>query len=276
MPPFSRLRTCVLAAAFSLTAAGALTAAPQQHAPDTHMSVSLYQGKALSFNEQIGAVFVAQPSIASYQVVGNRKVVVFGSYPGKTSLMVLGTDGRTLYNGLVEVAYDVSSMEKALKSSFPKLKLQLVALNDGVAVRGKVETAQEAANVVAFLDAMLQVNPQQAQMAAADVSAAGQEGQQEKSGAATGTGTLGARYACGLPKSIASFPISSASNGRAAIQEVGAASPLVLLIIPSFPIRTIHLAVCLIRQRWLRVLLSAVFLTPWPMRSSYPFWRNRI
>ena len=193
MPPFSRLRTCVLAAAFSLTAAGALTAAPQQHAPDTHMSVSLYQGKALSFNEQIGAVFVAQPSIASYQVVGNRKVVVFGSYPGKTSLMVLGTDGRTLYNGLVEVAYDVSSMEKALKSSFPKLKLQLVALNDGVAVRGKVETAQEAANVVAFLDAMLQVNPQQAQMAAADVSAAGQEGQQEKSGAATGTGTLGAR-----------------------------------------------------------------------------------
>ena len=193
MPPFSRLRTCVLAAAFSLTAAGALTAAPQQHAPDAHMSVSLYQGKALSFNEQIGAVFVAQPSIASYQVVGNRKVVVFGSYPGKTSLMVLGTDGRTLYNGLVEVAYDVSSMEMALKSSFPKLKLQLVALNDGVAVRGKVETAQEAANVVAFLDAMLQVNPQQAQMAAADVSAAGQEGQQEKSGAATGTGTLGAR-----------------------------------------------------------------------------------
>ena len=184
MPPFSRLRTCALAAAFSLTAAGALTAAPQQHAPDAHMSVSLYQGKALSFNEQIGA---------SYQVVGNRKVVVFGSYPGKTSLMVLGTDGRTLYNGLVEVAYDVSSMEMALKSSFPKLKLQLVALNDGVAVRGKVETAQEAANVVAFLDAMLQVNPQQAQMAAADVSAAGQEGQQEKSGAATGTGTLGAR-----------------------------------------------------------------------------------
>ena len=181
MPPFSRLRTCVLAAAFSLTAAGALTAAPQQHAPDAHMSVSLYQGKALSFNEQIGAVFVAQPSIASYQVVGNRKVVVFGSYPGKTSLMVLGTDGRTLYNGLVEVAYDVSSMEMALKSSFPKLKLQLVALNDGVAVRGKVETAQEAANVVAFLDAMLQVNPQQAQMAAADVSAAGQEGQQEQS-----------------------------------------------------------------------------------------------
>ena len=193
MPPFSRLRTCVLASAFLLTAAGALTAAPQQHAPDAHMSVSLYQGKALSFNEQIGAVFVAQPSIASYQVVGNRKVVVFGSYPGKTSLMVLGTDGRTLYNGLVEVAYDVSSMEMALKSSFPKLKLQLVALNDGVAVRGKVETAQEAANVVAFLDAMLQVNPQQAQMAAADVSAAGQEGQQEKSGAATGTGTLGAR-----------------------------------------------------------------------------------
>lgn len=159
MPPFSRLRTCVLASAFLLTAAGALTAAPQQHAPDAHMSVSLYQGKALSFNEQIGAVFVAQPSIASYQVVGNRKVVVFGSYPGKTSLMVLGTDGRTLYNGLVEVAYDVSSMEMALKSSFPKLKLQLVALNDGVAVRGKVETAQEAANVVAFLDAMLQVNP---------------------------------------------------------------------------------------------------------------------
>lgn len=74
------MRTCFC---ILLTAAGALTAAPQQHAPDAHMSVSLYQGKALSFNEQIGAVFVAQPSIASYQVVGNRKVAFSAAIPAK-------------------------------------------------------------------------------------------------------------------------------------------------------------------------------------------------
>lgn len=198
MPSFSRLRTTVLIAAFAAALPAALpgqaAAAPQQQAPESHIAVALYQGKALAFNEQIGAVFIAQPSIASYQVVGNRKVIVFGSYPGKTSLMVMGVDGRTLYNGLVEVAYDVSSMKTALKSSFPHLKLDLVPLNDGVAVRGRVETAQEAANVVAFLDAMLQVNPQQAQAAPADMSAASQqEGQSEKSGAATGSGTMGAR-----------------------------------------------------------------------------------
>ena len=167
-------------------------------------------------------------------------------------------------------------MEMALSRRSRNWKLQLVALNDGVAVRGKVETAQEAANVVAFPRCHAEVNPQQAQMAAADVSAAGQEGQQEKSGAATGTGTLGARIGkiinqltvttpnqvtvrVRLPKSIASFPISWASNGRAAIQEVGAALPLVLPIIPSFPTPTIHLDICLIRPRWPHDLFSAVF-----------------
>ena len=83
MPPFSRLRTCVLAAAFSLTAAGALTAAPQQHAPDAHMSVSLYQGKALSFNEQIGAVFVAQPLLRAIRLSATVKWSFSAAIPAK-------------------------------------------------------------------------------------------------------------------------------------------------------------------------------------------------
>lgn len=186
------------AAGFTLPAAAA--EAPYAVRPaDTasSLSVHLNQARTLSFREPIGTVFVAQPGIASYQVVGNRKVIVFGSYPGRTSLMVMGTDGRTLWDGMIRVSYDIEGMMEALHSSYPKLNLTLVPLNDGVAVRGRVETPQEAANVISFLDSLLQTNPANAQMAAAASTGMEQGGEQEgessKSGAAKGTGTLGAR-----------------------------------------------------------------------------------
>lgn len=181
--------------ALTLAAAGMnLPAAPHEQAASAAMNVPLFQGKTLSFSQAIATVFIAQPGIASYQVVGRNKVIVFGNYPGKTSLMVMGADGQSLYNGLIEVAYDVASMQRALKSSYPQLDLELVPLNDAVAVRGKVDTAQQAADVVAFLDSMLQTTPGQVAAAPAEMAAASsQEGQGSKSGAATGTGTVGAR-----------------------------------------------------------------------------------
>lgn len=103
------------AAGFTLPAAAA--EAPYAVRPaDTasSLSVHLNQARTLSFREPIGTVFVAQPGIASYQVVGNRKVIVFGSYPGRTSLMVMGTDGRTLWDGMIRVSYDIEGMMEAL------------------------------------------------------------------------------------------------------------------------------------------------------------------
>lgn len=184
------------AASGAIPAAAAVNpSAPVAQEADSSLSVHIYQGKTLSFREPIGTVFVAQPGIASYQVVGNRKIIVFGSYPGKTSLMVMGTDGKTLWNGMIQVSYDIAAMTEALRDSYPKHNLSLVPLNDGVAVRGEVETPQEAANIISFLDSFLQMNPAAQQMAAAaDMSqAGGDEGQSSKSGAAMGKGTLGAR-----------------------------------------------------------------------------------
>lgn len=188
------LRIASVLMAGILAAATFSVSAAEMQSPSTRMSVPLYQGKTISFSQPIETVFIAQPNIASYQVVAPNKIVVFGSYPGRTSLMVMGAGGHSLYNGVVSVGYDVEGMQEALKSSYPNLHLELVPLNDGVAVRGKVPTAQEAANVVAFLDSLLQTNPGQAQMAApAEGAGAQQDSESEKSGAATGSGTVGAR-----------------------------------------------------------------------------------
>lgn len=145
---------------------------------------------------------------------------------------------------------------------------------------------------MAFLDAMLQVNPQQAQMAAAVCRAAGQEGQQEKSGAATGYRHAWRTYRKIINQLTVTTPNQvtvrvrfaevnrklsdqlgfkwkgSYSGSRGGITFGSADNPII-----SNPNNSLgHL--------FDPATMAARFtfgslLTPWPVRNSYPFWRNR-
>lgn len=69
--------------------AGATVRTPQQT-----LDVAVSQGVTVSLPRPAGTIFIAEPEIASYQVVSPDKLLVFGRLPGRTSLFALDGNGE--------------------------------------------------------------------------------------------------------------------------------------------------------------------------------------
>lgn len=202
--PFYALRPALaaLTAAVSLTGLPVIGVAPVQAAAleraHSQVSVPVHQGVAITFNGDADAIFIADAGIASYQVINNRKIIVFGKNPGQTSLFAIDDKGRTIYRTTLNVRHDLAPIRQALRRTYPDFKLTLIPVHNGVAVRGDVPTAADAAGVIAFVNGLFTAPPaagggMAAAMGggAAGGSGAGDGG--EESGAATGEGPLGER-----------------------------------------------------------------------------------
>ncbi len=191
----------LLALMAALLSVLALTAeaysAGRVQAPKMNVSVAVSKGVLISLPEPAKTVFVADPEIASFQVAGESRVLVFGRMPGQTTIYALGETGDPIFSSTVTVAYDTSLMHEALRRDFPSLNLKLTPVYDGVAVSGKVPNAETAAQVVSMLDSFVRLPPSAASggTAAESSDSEGNNNNATPSGAGTGSGTLSVRNA---------------------------------------------------------------------------------
>jgi pilus assembly protein CpaC len=179
-----------------LLAAGTAAAAVATiHKPDSRLDLLVSQGLLIDLEDrQAETVFIAEPEIASYQVVSPTKLLVFGRLPGETTLMAMDESGQAIYNAVIAVRYNTAPMIEALKREFPSLTLKLTSAADGVAVSGVVPDAQAAADVIALLDSFVQIGRPQSYAATPTAAGGGSSGEEGVSGAASGSGTLSSRY----------------------------------------------------------------------------------
>ena len=160
---------CGILCAFCLTAWASPAAA---------LSLKVNEARMITLPAPAATIFVAEPGIATYQVVTPTRVLLFGRGPGVTSFMALDAEGASLYNATVTVTYNTAMMEAALKREFPSLTLKLTPTADGVVVSGEVPSAQTAGEVVALLDSFVQLTV----MSASSDSGSGEsEGGKKKS-----------------------------------------------------------------------------------------------
>lgn len=162
------------------------------------MNLTVNEAKVITLANPASTVFVAEPKVATYQVVTANKLIVYGAGPGTTSFMVMDEDGEILHSSRIVVAFDTSQMEAALKREFPSLKLKLTAMSDGVVVSGEVPSAQVAADVISLLDSFVATATGAVQSASTSSSSSEDEGPTEMpdddyTGPGTGRGTVGAR-----------------------------------------------------------------------------------
>jgi pilus assembly protein CpaC len=172
---------------------GGVGQAAQVHAANDRLEVQVSQGLLITLDSAANTIFVAEPEIASYQVVNPSKILVFGRLPGQTSLVAMDDQGQAIYNVIVSVRYNTAPMMEALKREFPSLNLKLTSAADGVAVSGVVPSAQVAADVISLLDSFVQLGPPSS-MTTGSSSASASVSSGDTSGAASGTGTLSSRY----------------------------------------------------------------------------------
>lgn len=184
----------------------AAPAAPRKAAPPQTMIVPQHvlplpvnKGAFVKLPRAASTVFIAEPEIASYQVINSGQVLVFGRAPGETSFFAMDESGTPFYSATISVQYDTSQMQAALQREFPSLTLKLTPAADGIIVSGDVPTPQVAANVIALVDSFVRFgkpgasNVPEAQSQQQESQSESDSGVSNPTGAGMGKGTLGAR-----------------------------------------------------------------------------------
>ncbi|GAD88336.1 putative Flp pilus assembly protein [Vibrio halioticoli NBRC 102217] len=121
--------------------------------------IPLNDARSVRTKQQIGTVFMSQPTIADYKVINERQIVVFGSSIGQTRLMIYDIEGRLVVSRVVEVTQPLSKVRDEIKKRFPELDIEVVPMGAKVAVNGTVFTERQRDGIYALVASMLDKQP---------------------------------------------------------------------------------------------------------------------
>ena len=168
-------------------------------APAKNMELLVNEGKYITLPTPASTLFVAEPKIATYQLITPTKILIFGRKTGQTTFMALDDNGDPILKREIVVAYNTNQMKTAVEREFPSLMLKLTPTAEGVIVSGEVPSPQVASDVVALLDSFMaaafslsdEESGESSESSSTETSSSSLNS--DLSGAGTGTGTMGAR-----------------------------------------------------------------------------------
>ncbi|MDJ0993190.1 MAG: type II and III secretion system protein family protein [Dinoroseobacter sp.] len=85
---------------------------------------------------------VANPGIADIATLSDRTIYVLGKAPGRTTMTLLGADGRLITNVDVQVTPDVAEFKERLTQILPGEKIEVRTANDGIVLSGTASSIQ--------------------------------------------------------------------------------------------------------------------------------------
>ncbi len=85
---------------------------------------------------------IANPSIADISTLSDRTIYVLGKAPGRTTLTLLGPDGRLITNVEVHVAPDIAEFKERLRQILPGEPIEVRTANDGIVLSGTVSSIE--------------------------------------------------------------------------------------------------------------------------------------
>ncbi len=83
---------------------------------------------------------IANPGIADISTLSDRTIYVLGKLPGRTTLTLLGGDGRLITNVEVQVTPDVTEFKERLRQILPGESIEVRTANDGIVLSGTVSS----------------------------------------------------------------------------------------------------------------------------------------
>lgn len=81
---------------------------------------------------------IANPGIADISSLSDRTIYVLGKAPGRTTLTLLGADGRLIANVEVRVTPDIAEFKERLEQILPGEPIDVRTANDGIVLSGTV------------------------------------------------------------------------------------------------------------------------------------------
>ncbi|MGO4916217.1 type II and III secretion system protein family protein [Pseudogemmobacter sp. W21_MBD1_M6] len=137
--------TAVLLGFASIVTAPAPVAAEtlrvMQGSASSSLNVAMNRAVVVESDVPFAELSIANPGIADISTLSDRTIYVLGKEPGRTTLTLLGGDGRLITNVEVQVTPDIAEFKERLRQILPNEQIEVRTANDGIVLSGTVSSA---------------------------------------------------------------------------------------------------------------------------------------
>ena len=104
------------------------------------LAVAMNRAVVVESDTPFAELSIANPAIADISTLSDRTIYVLGKTPGRTTLTLLGPDGRLITNVEVRVAPDIAEFKERLQQILPGETIEVRTANDGIVLSGVVSS----------------------------------------------------------------------------------------------------------------------------------------
>ncbi len=138
------IRACLLGTALglaTLTPVGAETLQVMSGSASSPLNVPMNRAVVVESDQPFAELSIANPGIADITTLSDRSIYVLGKVPGRTTMTILGADGKLITNVEVQVTPDVAEFKERLRQILPGEPIEVRTANDGIVLSGTVSSA---------------------------------------------------------------------------------------------------------------------------------------
>jgi len=110
-------------------------------AASSKLDVPMNRAVVVESDVPFAELSIANPGIADISTLSDRTIYVLGKEPGRTTLTLLGPDGRLITNVEVRVTPDISELKERLREVLPGEPIEVRPANDGIVLSGTVTSS---------------------------------------------------------------------------------------------------------------------------------------
>ncbi len=103
-------------------------------------TIEINKGSLVKLEKQADTIVVANPDIADVQVVTPHLVYISGRSVGETSVIVIGEGENVLMQANINVTHNLGRLKSAVSSAMPNSKVVFDSTNNGITLKGHVES----------------------------------------------------------------------------------------------------------------------------------------
>ncbi len=121
-----------------------------RHAGEFH--VPLNKSQILKIDQPFSDLLVGNAEVADVLALTNRSVYVLGKTPGSTNLTIYGPGKQLIAVVDLVVGFDVEGLKTKLHEIMPDEKVEVRAVNDSIALSGRISTAGRLSQALAVAE----------------------------------------------------------------------------------------------------------------------------
>lgn len=124
----------------AMTPLDAQTLRVMEGSPASALNVPMNRAVVVESDVPFAELSIANPGIADISTLSDKSIYVLGKAPGRTTLTLLGADGRLISNVDVHVSPDIAEFKERLRQILPGENIEVRTANDGIVMSGTVSS----------------------------------------------------------------------------------------------------------------------------------------